>query len=158
MAEKSKKDLEIDSLRDKARAYKELRAHQAGGSESGGSCSWSAVSRVDETVKIDGLDNFLSFKIDFVGKNLEGGRFAGENLENANFSVANLKGVDFSGANLRGVDFSGADLSGCRFARRDLTGAVLSGAQLIGTDLTGAKLNKVKLTDIDIENCHSAGY
>ena len=51
MAEKSKKDLEIDSLRDKARAYKELRAHQAGGSESGGSCSWSAVSRVDETVK-----------------------------------------------------------------------------------------------------------
>ena len=132
MAEKSKKDLEIDSLRDKARAYKELRAHQAGGSESGGSCSWSAVSRVDETVKIDGLDNFLSFKIDFVGKNLEGGRFAGENLENANFSVANLKGVDFSGANLRGVDFSGA--------------------QLIGTDLTGAKLNKVKLTDIDIEN------
>ena len=137
MAEKSKKDLEIDSLRDKARAYKELRAHQAGGSESGGSCSWSAVSRVDETVKIDGLDNFLSFKIDFVGKNLEGGRFAGENLENANFSVANLKGVDFSGANLRGVDF---------------TGAVLSGAQLIGTDLTGAKLNKVKLTDIDIEN------
>lgn len=62
MAEKSKKDLEIDSLRDKARAYKELRAHQAGGSESGGSCSWSAVSRVDETVKIDGLDNFLSFK------------------------------------------------------------------------------------------------
>ncbi len=66
---------------------------------------------VDETVKIDGLDNFLSFKIDFVGKNLEGGRFAGENLENANFSVANLKGVDFSGANLRGVDFSGADLS-----------------------------------------------
>ena len=66
MAEKSKKDLEIDSLRDKARAFKELRAHQAGGSESGGSCSWSAVSRVDETVKIDGLDNFLSFKIDFV--------------------------------------------------------------------------------------------
>ena len=137
MAEKSKKDLEIDSLRDKARGYKELRAHQAGGSESGGSCSWSAVSRVDETVKIDGLDNFLSFKIDFVGKNLEGGRFAGENLENANFSVANLKGVDFSGADLRGAD---------------LTGAVLSGAQLIGTDLTGAKLNKVKLTDIDIEN------
>ena len=54
MAEKSKKDLEIDSLRDKARAYKEQRAHQAGGSESGSSCSWSAVSRVDETVKIDG--------------------------------------------------------------------------------------------------------
>lgn len=152
MAEKSKKDLEIDSLRDKARAYKELRAHQAGGSESGGSCSWSAVSRVDETVKIDGLDNFLSFKIDFVGKNLEGGRFAGENLENANFSVANLKGVDFSGANLRGVDFSGADLSGADLRGADLTGAVLSGAQLIGTDLTGAKLNKVKLTDIDIEN------
>lgn len=68
MAEKSKKDLEIDSLRDKARAYKEQRAHQAGGSESGSSCSWSAVSRVDETVKIDGLDNFLSFKIDLSAK------------------------------------------------------------------------------------------
>ena len=78
MAEKSKKDLEIDSLRDKARAYKELRAHQAGGSESGGSCSWSAVSRVDETVKIDGLDNFLSFKISlFIAKFLKKKKKAG---------------------------------------------------------------------------------
>lgn len=152
MAENSKKDIEINSLRDKARAYKEQRAHQASERESDGSCSWSAVSRGGETVKIDSLDNFLSFKIDFVGKNLEGGRFAHENLENANFSVANLKGVDFSGANLKGVDFSGADLTGANLSGADLTGAVLSGAQLIGADLTGAKLNKVKLTDVDLEN------
>ncbi len=150
---KSKKDFEINALKDKARAYKEQRAHQVSADKEDSDCSWSAVSTLDkDSVKIDGLDNFLSFKIDFVGKNLEGGHFSNENLENANFSVANLKGVDFSGANLSGVDFSGADLTGANLRGADLTGAVLSGAQLIGADLTGAKLNKVKLTDVDIEN------
>ncbi len=153
MAEDSKKDLEINSLRDKARAYKEQRMRQKPDSGKDTECSWRAVSKVDEAAqRVDGLDNFLSFKIDFVGKNLEGGRFANENLENANFSVANLKGVDFSGANLRGVDLSGADLTGANLRGADLTGAILSGAQLSGADLTGAKLNNVKLTDVDIEN------
>lgn len=152
MADNDKKKFEIDLLKDKARAYKEQRTHEAA-SAPDDDCSWSAVSKLDaQTSKVDSLDNFLSFKIDFVGKNLEGGHFANENLQNANFSVANLKGVDFSGANLSGVDFSGADLSGANLRGADLTGAILSGAQLVGADLTGAKLNKVKLTDVDIEN------
>ena len=49
-----------------------------------------------------GLDNFMSNRIEFGGRNLENAKFAQENFENANFSVANLKGVDFSGANLKG--------------------------------------------------------
>lgn len=152
MAEDYKKNFDINSMRDKAKVSKSSPSSPFDENTRDG-FSWSAVSRADgRGPKVDGLDNFLSSKIDFVGKDLEGGRFAGENLENASFSVANLKGVDFSGANLRGVDFSGADLSGANLKGADLTGAILSGAQLIGTDFTGAKLNKVKLADADIQD------
>lgn len=150
MAEDHKKDFDIRSMRDKAKFSKEKDESNF---SSGDDFAWRAVSKAaDEKLKVSGFDNFLSFKIDFVGKDLEDGRFANENLENANFSVANLKGVDFSGANLKGVDFSGADLSGADLRGADLSGAVLSGARLVGADLTGAKLNKVKLVDLDIQD------
>lgn len=160
MAEDNKKDFDINLIRNKVRASKaEYLNNSADSGVSGdeksenSSFAWSAVSKADAAAsKAAGLDNFLSYKIDFVGKNLEEGRFANENLENANFSVANLKGVDFSGANLRGVDFSGADLTGANLKGADLTGAVLSGAQLVGTDFTGAILKGVTLTDADISD------
>lgn len=156
MAE-DKKDFDINSIRNKIKSSRAENSNNSSGTSFGGEegasgFSWSAVSKATETAPKAGLDNFLSYKIDFVGKNLEDGRFANENLENANFSVANLKGVDFSGANLKGVDFSGADLTGANLKGADLTGAVLSGAQLIGTDFTGANLKGVILTDADISD------
>ncbi|MBR2034202.1 MAG: pentapeptide repeat-containing protein [Alphaproteobacteria bacterium] len=111
--------------------------------------SWHAVSNSSDVTV--GRSNFLN-SIDFVGKNLENGKFANENLKNANFSVANLTGVDFSGANLAGVDFSGANLTDANLSGADLTGAVLSGAVLHKTNFTGAKLNGVKLLEADFED------
>ncbi|MBQ9731489.1 MAG: pentapeptide repeat-containing protein [Alphaproteobacteria bacterium] len=111
--------------------------------------TWHAVS---QSFDFDiGHNNFMS-SIDFVGKNLENGKFAHENLQNANFSVANLVGVDFSGANLVGVDFSGANLTNADLSGADLSGAILSGSVLNGTNFTGAKLNGVKFTEADLEN------
>lgn len=110
---------------------------------------WRAVSG---TVENDiGRGTFLN-TIDFVGKNLEDGKFANESFKNANFSVANLTKVDFSGADLRGVDFSGANLTDADLSGADLSGAILSGAVLHRTNFTGAKLNGVKLQDADLEN------
>ncbi len=110
---------------------------------------WRAVSN---TVENDiGRGTFLN-TIDFVGKNLEDGKFANESFKNANFSVANLTKVDFSGADLRGVDFSGANLTDANLSGADLSGAILSGAVLHRTNFTGAKLNGVKLQDADLEN------
>ena len=96
-----------------------------------GSYSWNAVSKItaaeNDAVRSD---------FDFIGKNLENGKFAQENLEGANFSVANLTGVDFSGANLKGVDFSGANLTdanlegGVRFTDADLEDAILLGIDI----------------------------
>lgn len=155
MAENSKRNFDLDTIRNKVKTSRE-EFSPAGGEAADsdeGTFSWSAVSRNNGAApRIDGLDNFLSYKIDFVGKNLENGRFAHENLSGANFSVANLKGVDFSGANLRGVDFSGADLTGANLQGADLTGAVLSGAQLVQANFSGAILNKVVLTDADIQD------
>ncbi len=110
---------------------------------------WQAVSN---TFNEGDAASGVSSAIDFVGKNLEDGKFANESFQNANFSVANLTNVDFSGADLRGVDFSGANLSGANLSGADLSGAVLSGAVLHGTNFTGAKLNGVKLTDVDLDN------
>lgn len=113
--------------------------------------AWHAVAQ-SNTEKPHDLDNFMSNRIEFGGKNLENGKFANENFENANFSVANLKGVDFSGANLKGVDFSGADLTDANLSGADLTGAILSNSVLKHTNFTGAKLNGVVLTDADLDN------
>jgi len=111
--------------------------------------SWTAVSQsFDFEI---GRNNFMT-SVDFVGKNLENGKFAHENLQNSNFSVANLTGVDFSGANLTGVDFSGANLTNADLSGADLTGAILSGSVLHGTNFTGAKLNGVKFSEADLEN------
>lgn len=118
----------------------------------GSGYAWSAVAHRDNDAPIDRIDNFLSNKIEFGGKNLENGKFAGENFENANFSVAKLKGVDFSGANLKGVDFSGADLTDANLSGADLSGAILSGSVLKNANFTGAKLNGAVLTDADLEN------
>ncbi len=117
------------------------------GSEGG--ISWHAVSQAAGPVS--GRSNFMS-SIDFVGKNLENGKFANENLQNANFSVANLTGVDLSGADLRGADFSGANLTDANLSGADLSGAVLSGTVLHRTNFTGARLNGVKLTEADLED------
>lgn len=114
--------------------------------------SWHAVAQQNNAEEVHDLDNFMSNRIEFGGKNLENGKFAHENFENANFSVANLKGVDFSGANLKGVDFSGADLTDANLSGADLTGAVLSNAVLKHTNFTGAVLNGVVLTDADLDN------
>lgn len=114
-----------------------------------GGYSWQAVSQ--STGPDLGRSSFLN-SIDFVGKNLENGKFAHENLQKANFSVANLTGVDFSGADLRGVDFSGANLTDANLSGADLSGAVLSGSVLLRTNFTGAKMNGVKLTDADLED------
>lgn len=110
---------------------------------------WHAVSYSAEADKPN--NNFLN-SIDFVGKNLENGKFTKENLQNAKFSVANLTGVDFSEADLRGVDFSGANLTNANLSGADLSGAIFSGAVLHKTNFTGAKLNGVKFTDADLEN------
>lgn len=118
-------------------------------SEAKEGASWHAVSNSSDTMV--GRSNFLN-SIDFVGKNLENGKFANENLKNANFSVANLTGVDFSGASLVGVDFSGANLTDANLSGADLTGAVLSGAVLHKTNFTGAKLNGVRFAEADLED------
>lgn len=116
--------------------------------------AWSAVANRKAEVNSSslGIDNFMSNRIEFSGKNLENGKFANENFENANFSVANLKGVDFSGANLKGVDFSGADLSDANLAGANLSGAILANSVLKHTNFTGAIMNGVVLTDADLDN------
>ena len=124
---------------------------------------WSAVSSIggkrsrkfglrEEEAFNSGLDNFLSSKIDFVGKNLQKGKFQKENLSDANFSVSNLEGVDFSGSNLRNADFTGANLAGANFSGAILDGAIFDGAQLAGADFTGASLKGIKLAEADISD------
>lgn len=144
MADDPLKNSKLAAIRSKIeehqKSYEQLRNQNAG-------TSWRAVSQSSDDI---GRSSFLN-SIDFVGKNLENGKFAHENLQNANFSVANLTGVDFSGADLRGVDFSGANLSGANLSGADLSGAVLSGAVLHGTNFTGAKLNGVKFAEADLE-------
>lgn len=158
MAEDEKKDFNINIMLDKLKSSKDAYKGNITSSESksdnvSSSCLWSAVSKVpQEGIQKKGFDNFLSSKIDFIGKNLEGGRFANEDLQNANFSVANLVGVDFSGSDLRGVDFSGANLTGANLTGANLTGAVLSGTVLADANFTGAILNGIKLTEADIQN------
>ena len=146
MADEDYKNSKIAAIRSKIeenqRSYERLR------DDDGGS-SWHAVSQSGSSDV--GRTSFLN-SIDFVGKNLENGKFANENMQNANFSVANLTGVDFSGADLRGVDFSGANLTNADLSGADLSGAVLSGAVLHGTNFTGAKLNGVKLAEADLED------
>ena len=144
---KDDQDKKIDIIRSKIeesqRQYEQLRAREKT------ETSWRAVSQLDgEDV---GRNNFLN-GIDFVGKNLENGKFAKEILTNANFSVANLTGVDFSEADLRGVDFSGANLTNANLSGADLSGAILNGSVLHGTNFTGAKLNGVKFFEADLEN------
>ncbi len=136
--------------RKKAEVLRQKRETYLSGAENA-SFSWHAVAQTNTEASHD-LDNFMSNRIEFGGKNLENGKFAHENFENANFSVANLKGVDFSGANLKGVDFSGADLTDANLSGADLTGAVLSNAVLKHTNFTGAILNGVVLTDADLDN------
>ena len=144
MANDEIKNSRIAKIRSKIeenqRSYEKMRE---------GASKWHAVSQNgDDSV---GRTNFLN-SIDFVGKNLENGKFANENLQNASFSVANLTGVDFSGADLRGVDFSGANLTDANLSGADLSGAVLSGAVLHRTNFTGAKLNGVKFSEADLED------
>ena len=126
----------------------------AASNKDGASFAWSAVANRKAEVNSAtlGLDNFMSNRIEFGGRNLENAKFAKENFENANFSVANLKGVDFSGANLKGADLSGADLSGANLSGADLSGAVLSNAVLKNTNFTEANLTGVVLTDADFDN------
>lgn len=110
--------------------------------------SWSMVSKQTDDSPFQLTDDGLNF----VGKNLENGKFANENLKGANFSVANLMGVDFSGADLRGVDFSGANLTNANLVGADLSGAILSGAVLHGANFTKAKMHGIKLVDADLED------
>lgn len=141
------KGSKIDNIRSK---IQESRAAAGSAYSIGDDKSvWRAVSNTADSDI--GRGTFLN-TIDFVGKNLEDGKFANESFKNANFSVANLTNVDFSGADLRGVDFSGANLTDANLSGADLSGAVLSGAVLHGTNFTGAKLNGVKLQDADLEN------
>lgn len=146
MADDNSKNSKIAAIRSKIeenqRSYELLRNDDAGS-------SWRAVSQNSGTDV--GRSSFLN-SIDFVGKNLENGKFANENLQNASFSVANLTGVDFSGADLRGVDFSGANLTDANLSGADLSGAVLAGAVLHRTNFTGAKLNGVKFSEADLED------
>ena len=151
---------------DKTKLINEKREsyRRSGGDDDSLNFSWSAVSKpktdipkkVEDTGRTrtfnSGLDNFLSSRIDFVGKNLEAGKFSKENLANANFSVVNLVGVDFSGANLKNADFSGSNLTGANLSGANLEGAVFSGAQLVGTNFSGANLRSVILMDADIQD------
>ena len=140
---KNSKIAEIRSkIEENQRSYEKMRGES---SES----SWHAVSQNSDDVI--GRTSFLN-SIDFIGKNLENGKFANENLQNASFSVANLTGVDFSGADLRGVDFSGANLTDANLSGANLSGAILSGAVLHRTNFTGAKLNGVKFSEADLED------
>ncbi len=153
MAENEKNNLETQTKSDNQKKAEELRKKRETylSGEENAAFSWHAVAQSNTEAPHD-LDNFMSNRIEFGGKNLENGKFAHENFENANFSVANLKGVDFSGANLKGVDFSGADLTDADLSGADLTGAVLSNAVLKHTNFTGAILNGVVLTDADLDN------
>ena len=99
---------------------------------------WASVSMGDDT------------RIDFTGKNLQGGKFAGEDFKGAIFSVADLRDTDFSKANLSGVDFSGANLSGANLSDSNLENAILNSTQLVGTNFTGANLKGARFTDADI--------
>lgn len=155
MAEDEKNNFDSQSLEavDNQKKAEELRKRRDTylHAEDNATFSWHAVAQ-SNTEQPHDLDNFMSNRIEFGGKNLENGKFANENFENANFSVANLKGVDFSGANLKGVDFSGADLTDANLSGADLTGAILSNSVLKHTNFTGAKLNGVVLTDADLDN------
>lgn len=154
MANETKKEFDFSNIRAK------LKDNQSHYEDSGkdvydyknpgnANYSWSAVS---QSGGLDvGRTSFLN-SIDFVGKNLENGKFARENLQNANFSVANLTGVDFSGADLRGVDFSGANLTDANLEGADLSGAILSGSVLVRTNFTGAKMKGLKLTEAYLED------
>ena len=141
------KSSKIDNIRSK---IQESRAASASSYSIGDAKSvWRAVSNATDNDV--GRGTFLN-SIDFVGKNLEDGKFANESFKNANFSVANLTNVDLSGADLQGVDFSGANLTNANLSGANLSGATLSGSVLHGTNFTGAKLNGVKLQDADLEN------
>lgn len=160
MADGKKKDFAIDSMRTKLKnAQTYYRNEKSDGfdfkvkkdNSQEESSGWSAVS--SNFAKNTFSETLTPTKnIDFIGKNLEMGKFAGENLENASFSVANLSGVDFSGANLRGVDFSGANLSDANLSGADLSGAILSGTVLARTNFTGAIMKGVVLTEADLED------
>lgn len=166
MTADNKKEFNFENLRSKIKSNQNRSQDDNVGRSSGvfgadghitkdeSNFSWRAVSQA--TAKDDGRSSFLN-SIDFVGKNLENGKFANENLENASFSVSNLTGVDFSGANLRGVDFSGANLTDADLSGADLSGAVLSGSVLVRTNFTGAKLNGVKLTEAYLEDAIMLG-
>ncbi len=153
MTTDSDKKFNLEAIRDK---FKGTQNEQPDSSlpSAMSNFSWQAVSHVGDNN--GGRSNFLN-SIDFVGKNLENGKFAHENLENANFSVANLSGVDFSGADLRGVDFSGANLTDANLSGADLSGAILSGTVLARTNFTGAKMHGVKLTEAYLEDAIMLG-
>ena len=150
----NKSDDRLKLVRQKQADLIHRRISEENSESSDASFAWSAVANQKAEVNSStlGLDNFMSNRIEFGGRNLENAKFARENFENANFSVANLKGVDFSGANLKGADLSGADLSGANLSGADLSGAVLSNAVLKNTNFTGANLTGVVLTDADLDN------
>ncbi len=139
-----KKFFNIAAIRDKVK-----KQENSSDQTEGNDFVWTAVSHEK------GMDNIIPApeeQIDFIGKNLENGRFSGENLHGASFSVANLTNVDFSGADLRNVDFSGANLTDANLSGADLSGAILSGAVLARTNFTGAKMHGVKFTDAYLED------
>ncbi len=135
----------LDELRNRLKEQTEAFEKELSEEDSGG--TWHSVAKQGGDTKV-----LFDDDLQFVGKNLESGKFANEDLKGANFSVANLSGVDFSGADLRGVDFSGANLTGANLSGADLTGAVFSGAVLQNTNFAKAKMHGVKLTDADLEN------
>ncbi len=144
MSSEDTKDKSVDIWKSKIKQYSNNESPVLPG---GDNYSWNAVSKaVNKGIEHEGSE------FDFIGKNLENGKFAGENLEGANFSVANLSGVDFSNANLKGVDFSGANLTDANLEGADLSGAVLSGSVLLRTNFTGAKMRGVRFTDADLED------
>lgn len=144
MSTEDTKDKSVDVWKSKIKQYSDGSASVL---PKGDNYSWNAVS-----MAIDREGAPENSEFDFIGKNLENGKFSGENLEGATFSVANLTGVDFSGANLKGVDFSGANLTDANLEGADLSGAVLSGSVLLRTNFTGAKMHSVRFTDADLED------
>ena len=148
MTDDDKNNISVDNLKSKLSRYAgtEKNGDEVRFIKRSNSVSWNAVSQLTSG------EGYETSEIDFVGKNLENGKFSGENLEGASFSVANLTGVDFSNANLKNVDFSGANLTDANLSGADLSGAILSGSVLLRTNFTGAKMHGVRLTDADLEN------
>lgn len=85
------------------------------------------------------------------------GSFQGRDFTGADFSGMSLAGADFSGALLESANFSGADLRGANFAQAVLARAVFTGSQMAKASFAGANLGFAQLGGVNAAGASFAG-